>query len=182
MLTTILVLFLFFMLFIIFWQGSLLLAAVLGSPIVYANRQAVIDSLELARAKKGDIVIDLGCGSARSLITMVRHFGVKGIGVDRSYYCYLRSLMNVCLSGNRKNIKIIRGDFHKAEKYLKKADIVYLYLLDQTLAQIEDWLFESIGEKTKVVSLAFVFKKHKPFAEAETFTLRRKAKARLYNK
>lgn len=170
------------LIFVIFWQGSLLIATMIGSPVVYSYRGAVADAMRLAKAKEGDLVIDLGCGSARTLITAVQKFGVKGVGVDRSLYCYLRSLMNVWLSGNRNNIKIIWGDFKKAEKYLAKADIVYLYLLNTTLKQIEDWLFRSIGEKTKIVSLAFYFEKHKPIAETTTFTLGKDTKARLYAK
>ena len=78
------------LLFTIFWQGSLLIATIIGSPVVYSYRGAVVDSMILAKAKKGDLVIDLGCGSARTLITAVQKFGVKGVGVDRSLYCYLR--------------------------------------------------------------------------------------------
>jgi len=170
------------LLFTIFWQGSLLIATIIGSPVVYSYRGAVVDSMILAKAKKGDLVIDLGCGSARTLITAVQKFGVKGVGVDRSLYCYLRSLMNVWLSGNKHNIKIIWGDFKKAEKDLKQADIVYLYLLNSTLKQIEQWLFSTIDNKTRIVSLAFYFEKHKSIGETTTFTLGKETKARLYQK
>lgn len=159
-----------------------MIATMIGSPVVYSYRGAVVDSMKLAKAKEGDLVVDLGCGSARTLITAVQKFGVKGVGVDRSLYCYLRSLMNVYLSGNKNNIKIIWGDFKKAEEDLKKADIVYLYLLNTTLKQIEDWIFESIGKKTKIVSLAFYFEKHEPIAETMTYTLGKDTKARLYTK
>jgi len=169
-------------LLILFWQVSLLIATILGSPIVYANPKAVDDCLALAGAKEKDLVVDLGCGNARTLIRMARKFGIRGIGVDRSIYCYLRARMNVWLSGQSKNIKIIYGDFKKSEQYLKKADIVYLYLLDQTLALIEPWLFQSIGEETKVVSLCFRFKDHKPIADMPTRTLGQETKALLYIK
>jgi len=170
------------MLITAFWQGSLLWATIIGSPIVYSNPKAVEDCLALAKAKKGETVVDLGCGNAKTLIHMARKFVVKGVGVDRSLFCALRARMNVTLSGQSKNIKIIRGDFKSAERYLKKADIVYLYLLNTTLAQIEDWLFDIIGDKTRIVSLAFQFKNHKPVAEVETYTLRQKTKARLYGR
>ena len=165
-----------------FWQGSLLWATIIGSPIVYSRRQAVVDSLKLAGTKKGDLVIDLGCGDGRSLIIAAKEFGAKGIGVDRSYFCYLKSRINVFLAEQTKNIKIIRGDFKSAEKYLKTANVVYLYLLNSTLKEIENWLFDAIGEKTKVVSLAFWFAKHKPVDEAKTFTLGKETKARLYRR
>lgn len=180
--TTILILFTIFLLFIIFWQASLLIASILGPPVVYSNKIAVSDCMKLAQAKKGDLIIDLGCGSARTLITAVRKFDGKGIGVDRSLYCYLRALMNVYLSGQQNNIKLYWGDFKKVEKYLKDTNIVYVYLFNSTLAQIEDWLFDHISSDTKVVSLAFQFKKHRPVTEIDTYNLRMTTKARLYRK
>ena len=182
MITAILIIISIILLFTIFWQGSLLIATIIGSPVVYSNKKAVVDCMKLAGAEKEDLVIDLGCGSARTLITAAQRFGIKGVGVDRSLYCFLRSKMNVILSGQGKNIQIIWGDFHKAEAYLKKADIVYLYLLNTTLAQIEEWLFSAVGDKTKIVSLAFLFKKHQSVAEADTFTLGKTTKARLYKR
>ena len=166
----------------IFWQVCLILAAVTGSPIVYANKAAVLKSLELAGIKPGETMIDLGCGDGRTLIMAAQKFGAKGIGVDRSLWCYIKSNFNIFVSGQSKNIKIIRGDFQKAGKDLKTADVVYLYLLNQTLAQIESWLFDSIGSKTRVVSLAFVFPNKKPTKEADAYTLRQWTKARLYQK
>lgn len=163
-----------------FWQVSSIWATLFGSPIVYSRKQAVSDSLHLAGVEKGDLVLDLGSGDGRSLIIAAKEFRAKGIGVDRSLFCYIRSKINVFLAGETKNIRIIRGDFKVAEKFLKTADVVYLYLLNTTLAEIEDWLFGSIGNKTKIVSLVFWFPKHKPIAEIKTFTLGREAKARLY--
>ena len=164
------------------WLLLLFIATLTGSPIVYANREAVLASLKLANLKKGDLLVDLGCGDARSLITAAKLYGAKGIGVDRSPLAYFKSRFNVFMAGERGNIKIIRGDFKRAEKILSDADAIYLYLLNSTLAQIEGWLFASVGDKTKVVSLAFEFPNVMPAQEIDTFALGRKTKARLYRK
>jgi len=165
-----------------FWQASLLWATIIGSPIVYSRRQAVIDCLKLAGLKKGDTVIDLGCGDGRSVILAAKEFGAKGIGVDRSLFCYIQSNLNALLAGERKNVRFVLGDFAKAEKMLKTADVVYLYLLNSTLKNIEPWIFRLIGKETKIVSLAFWFPLHKPVKECDTFTLGKITKARLYKK
>lgn len=160
----------------------MLWATIFGSPIVYAYKNAVYDSLKLAGTKKGDLVVDLGCGDARSLITASKEFGAKGIGVDRSAFCVIRSRINIWLAGEGKNIQIVWGDFKSAANYLEKADVVYLYLLNSTLKQIESWIFETIGDKTKIVSLAFWFPNKKPIAETETYTLHKFTKVRVYRK
>ncbi|OGD63250.1 hypothetical protein A2215_04650 [Candidatus Berkelbacteria bacterium RIFOXYA2_FULL_43_10] len=167
---------------VLLWQLTLLLTSMLTSPTVYANDKAIEDSLKLAGLKRGESVVDLGCGNAKSLIIAAKKFGAKGIGVEISPYCYFLARWRVFVLGESKNIKIIYGDFTRAEKYLKSADVVYLYLLNATLAKIEKWFFSSIGPKTRVVSLAFVFPNKKPIKSTETFNLRKKTIARLYRK
>lgn len=151
----------FVLLIVAFWQGCLLYAQVFGSPTVYANKNAIIDACKLADLKKGQTLIDLGCGDARSLILAAQKFGAKGIGIERSPYCFFKSKFNVFLSG-QKNIKILFGNFSKYEKEIKEADVIYVYLLNSALKMIESWIFSLIKPGTKIVSLAFFFPNHKP--------------------
>lgn len=168
------------LLFLIFWLLCMIFAQIFGAPTVHSSRQAVRDALKLSNLKKDELIIDLGCGSARVLIMAAKEFGARGIGVDRSPYCYLISKLNVFLSGQSKKIKIIYGGFNKAERLLRKADVVYLYLLNSANKKIEKWLFRNISTKTRVVSLAFTFESHTPKKTVETKTLYRKTMARVY--
>jgi len=171
---------LLFLIWIIFWQGSLLFALLIGAPIVYSSPRAIRDSLELAKLKKGETILDLGCGSGRTLIIAAREFGAQGIGIDRSLFCVFKARLNVYLAGQSKNIKIYRKSFTNAKHEIKQADVIYLYLLNSTLKQIEDWFFSVVGEKTRVISLAFEFVTHKPLTEVKTVALGKVTKARLY--
>ncbi|MDP3993067.1 MAG: hypothetical protein Q8Q05_02555 [bacterium] len=173
---------LIFTVFVLFWQGSLLIATMAGSPIVYASPKAIRDCWKLAGLSRGQTAVDLGCGNARPLILAAKEFGAKGVGIDRSYYGYWRSIINVWLGGRTKDITIVRGDFRRVERQLATADVVYLYLLKETLAEIEPWLFQKIGPKTVVVSLAFSFPHHQPLKTAETWNLGQKTKIRLYRR
>ncbi len=167
---------------IVFWQGSLLFVAIFGAPTVYAKSEAMIDAFNLARVKKGELVIDLGCGNAKSLLIAAKRFGAKGVGAEISPFCYLKSRLNVFLAGEGNNIKILFGDFSKAEKYLSQADVIYLYLLEKVLADIEPWLFKGISPKTRIVSLSFKFTLKKPLAVKQTSNLGKKTKIYLYKK
>ena len=179
---TLLVVVLIFVIALLFWLVSVLLMTVFSSPTVYANDKAIEDSLKLAKLRKGELVVDLGCGNAKSLLIAAKIFGAKGLGVEISPYCYLLARWRVFVAGEQKNIKIIFGDFKKVEKHLQKADVVYLYLLNSTLESIESWFFKSIGNKTRVVSLAFIFPNHKPTKAKTTFNLNKDTTTRLYKK
>ncbi len=170
------------LLIVIFWLICLIFAQIFGAPTVYSSKKAVIDTLKLADLKKDELLIDLGCGNARVLILAAKEFGARGIGVDRSPYCFLKSKLNVLLSGQKGKIRIIFGNFEKAENYLPKADAVYLYLLNSANIKIENWLFKNISNKTKIVSLAFTFSKHMPKKSIFTKTLGQKTQASLYIK
>lgn len=165
---------------IIFWLACLIYAQLLGAPTVYSNEKAILDAFKLAGLKRGETVLDLGCGDARSLILATKKFGAKGIGIERSPYCFLKAKLNVFTAGEKENINIIFGDLNKSDQYLKQADVIYLYLLNSVLEKIEDWLFATIKKEARVVSLAFSFKKHRPKEDEETINLGRKTKVRLY--
>lgn len=178
----ILILLLLLLITLTFYWASLLYAAFTGAPSIYSKRKAIIDALKLAEIKKDDLVIDLGCGNARSLIIAAKEFGARGVGVEKSPYCYLWAKLAVKSQKLDDKIKIIFGDFKKVAPELAKADIVYLFLLDTVLRKIEPWLFESINENTKIVSIAFVFPNHKPIKEVVTDNLSKNTKVRLYIK
>lgn len=169
------------LLYVIFWQINLIYATIKGAPIVYSNEIAVVDCLRLAKLKHGELVVDLGCGSGKSLMIASEKFGARGIGVEISPYAYLLAKTKKLIR-RQKNYEIIFGDFKKAEPYLKKADVVYLYLLNSVLENIEDWLFKTISKDCRVVSLAFQFKNRKPNRTIKTYTLYHKTKAYLYKK
>lgn len=151
-----------------------------GAPTVHSSKQAIIDTLKLSNLKEGELIVDLGCGSAKVLIIAAKEFGARGIGIDRSPYCYLLSKINVFLTRQSKKIQIIYGNFNNSNDYLKKADVIYVYLLETVNKKIESWLFKNISPKARVVSLSFTFSKHEPKKTVQTRTLWRATKARLY--
>jgi|GEM_PF-486914 len=164
------------------WLFFLLLATMTGAPIVYSSKKAVKDALKLSEIKKGETIVDLGCGNGETLILAAKEFGARGIGIDRSPFCYFKAKFNVWKAGESSRIKIIYGNFQKRKKALKRADVVYMYLLNDVLKKIEPWFFEAINNKTRVVSLAFKFINHKPAKEVLTETLGRSTKIRFYIK
>lgn len=165
------ILILIILLSIIFWQACLIFVVFQGAPTVYAWDEAMLDTIRLAKPKTGETLLDLGCGNAKSLILASKKFGLKGIGVEISPFCFLKSKWNVFLAGESNNIKIILADLTKAEKHIKKADIIYLYLLAPLLEKIEPIIFSRKEKNCRVVSLAFKFKDKAPAGTFRTKNL-----------
>lgn len=168
-----------FLLGFIFWVGSHLYSLIFYAPYINASKQAIGDALKFSGLKKNDIFVDLGSGNGSALILANKKFGARSYGFEISPFPYLISKIKTF--GNKK-IKIYYGDYKKAEKLLCDADVVYLYLLNSVLDKIEDWLFENINNNTKIISLAFKFKKHQPIKTISTANLGRKTKIWLYAK
>lgn len=153
-----------------------------GSPTVYSNKKAIEDAYKLANLKPDELVLDLGCGNGRSLLIAAEKFGAKGVGIERSPFCYLHAKLAVYLAGQSKNVKILFGDLKIAEKYLKKADVIYLYLLNSALKEIETWFFQNLSSRARVVSLAFIFPNYKPKSTKKTLNLGVETTIQLYIK
>jgi SAM-dependent methyltransferase len=166
----------------LFWVSSLLFATIIGAPTVYSNTIAITDALKMAGLKRNQLVIDLGCGDAKSLIIAAKKFGARGVGVERSPYFFLWARFRVFFARENKRIKIYYGDFKKVENDLRQADVIYLYLLNSVLARIEEWYFANIKDEAKTVSLAFQFINHKPVQKRTTFNLGRTTELSLYRK
>ena len=154
------IVFLIFAFVILFWQISLIVAIIGGAPTVYSKEKVIIKAFESVDLKNGQLVADLGCGNAWSLIIASRKFGAKGIGIEISPFYYFLAKINVLLHGETKNIKIKFGNFRKREADIKDADVIYLYLFDKIVGKIEPWIFKSAKAHSKIISLGFPFKNH----------------------
>ncbi|MCX6810171.1 MAG: class I SAM-dependent methyltransferase [Candidatus Berkelbacteria bacterium] len=168
-----------FLLGFIFWVSSHLFSTIFHVPYVNSSDQAIHDALKLAGLKKGETLLDLGCGRGDALIIAARDFGAKAIGYEISPLPYL--LARVKTFANPK-IKVYCRDLKKANVDIKKADSIYLYLLNSVLDKIEDQIFNNVDDHTRVVSLAFKFPKHQPINSISTKNLGRVTQIYLYKK
>ncbi len=156
------IIFIIFVAILFFWHASLIISTLAGAPTVYAKTETIEKAFELIRLQSDQVVLDLGCGNARALIIASQKFGAKGIGVEVSPFYYLLARLNVLAQGERKNIQIYFGQAQKQACLIEKADVVYMYLFDSLLRKLEPVIFKFATAKTKIVSVAFPLKKHKP--------------------
>jgi len=129
-------------------------------PWVPTKKEESKHMLNMAGLKKGERVLDLGCGDGRVLITAATEFGASGIGYDINHSLlflgWLRSVKARC----RKQVKLRRGDIFKVD--IPKADVVVLYLFTEINNKIISRLREVLPKGTRAVTRAFPIESMEP--------------------
>ncbi|MBU0900227.1 methyltransferase domain-containing protein [bacterium] len=115
--------------------------------------------LFMAKLKEGELVYDLGCGDGRVLIIAAKEFKAKAVGIDidplKIFFVKLRlKLLNLL----NRNIKLIQGNlFHYS---LNEADVVTIYLTQETNGKLAFKLFDELKKDARVVSHKFPLHGH----------------------
>ncbi|MGA2253959.1 MAG: PQQ-binding-like beta-propeller repeat protein [Thermoguttaceae bacterium] len=115
--------------------------------------------LDLAKVKKTDVVVDLGCGDGRMVVTAARKYGCKAVGYDIDEDCIKLSVENVKKNKVEDLVRILHEDVFKAD--LGQANVVTLYLLPHLNAKLIPQL-EKMKPGSRIVSHAFDMKGIRP--------------------
>ncbi len=106
-------------------------------------------------------MVDLGCWDGKALRFFSKNYKFKQLdGFEIKRIAYLRwKILN--FFHNEKKISLFYQSFFDAD--LKKYDYIYVYLLPDQLARIEDRVFSNIKKEAIIISNSFQFSKHKPY-------------------
>jgi SAM-dependent methyltransferase len=101
------------------------------ADVVYVGTpyDVVSEMLHMARVKKDDLVIDLGCGDARIPILAAQKYGSRGIGYDIDPDMVRASRKNVEKNNVADLVQIIQADIFTVD--ISKADVLPIYLLPE---------------------------------------------------
>lgn len=131
----------------------------MGAPFVPTDPVFVERVMELATLKPGDVFYDLGSGDGRLVIAAALRGAIAyGIEIDFLRYWYSRSWIKLLRLD--QTAKIIRENFFDIN--LSHADVVCLFLLQETNEKLEKKLEKELKPGTRVVSIAFRFPHWQP--------------------
>jgi len=99
-------------------------------PFVPSPHNVVEKMLSIADPKPDELLIDLGSGDGRIVISAARDYGCRSLGVEIDDVLIDYSRKRIERLG-LKNAEIVKADLHQFD--LSNADIVTLYLLPETL-------------------------------------------------
>lgn len=106
--------------------------------------------LEIARVNKDDLLVDLGSGDGRIVITAAKKYGARAIGIDLDPQRVAEAKANAKEAGVEDQVQFMVGDLFKAD--LSNATVVTLYLLGNVNLRLRPHLWRQLRVGTRVVS------------------------------
>jgi len=130
-----------------------------GAPYVATPKRIMNAMLKLANIHSGETVIDAGCGDGRMVLAAAKK-GAKAIGFERSVPTYIVARMRSLF---QKNANVLFRDLWKQD--YSKADVVFCYLLTDTMRKFERVVWPTLKPGARVVSHVFTFEHVQPDAK-----------------
>ena len=148
------------------------------APYVPSPQEVIDRMLEVAQARQGDTVIDLGCGDGRILITAVQKFKARAIGIEIDPKIAAQASDTILKLGLQNKARVVRADVFDAD--LSQADVVTLYLTTSFNEKLRPKFEKSLRPGTRVVSHDYGIRGWNPVEVEEVFVHGRRHRIFLY--
>jgi hypothetical protein len=124
-----------------------------GKDVVWVpTPQELVDKmLDLAGAKPGDFLIDLGSGDGRTVITAAKR-GIKALGIEFNPDMVALSKKNAAQAGAENMADFIQGDLFESD--FSKATVITMFLLPDINLRLRPILLE-MKPGTRIVTNTF---------------------------
>jgi len=129
-------------------------------PYVPTPIEVVREMLKIAELKRGETVLDLGCGDGRVLVVTAKEFDAKAIGIELRKDLVEKALVNIRKNKVGDKTLIINGSFFEVK--LPPADVIFLYLLTSVNEKLKPKIQAEAKRETRIVSHDFEIVGWKP--------------------
>jgi ubiquinone/menaquinone biosynthesis C-methylase UbiE len=130
------------------------------TPYVATPPDIVKAMLQLAGAKKSDVIYDLGCGDGRIVIAAAKEYGAHGVGIDINPQRISEANQNAERQHVANLVKFHIGDVFESD--VRKASVVALYMLPDVNIKLRPKLQKELKPGARVVTHGFAMGDWRP--------------------
>ena len=134
------------------------------SIFVPSEQDNVERMLKLAQLRDGDVVVDLGSGDGRIVLTAAQRYNARGFGVDIDPELVQQSNAEAQRRGLGERVSFREQDVLQAR--IGEASVVTLYLLPGMMQSLQAKFLSELKPGTRIVSHDFPFADWKPDRQA----------------
>ena len=135
-----------------------------GGPYVPTPQAVVDEMLRLANVHADDVVVDLGSGDGRIVLTAARRYGARGFGLEIDEELVQASNAEAERLGIAGRVRFVQHDV--LEAHIEEATVLTLYLLPAMTAMLRPKILNDLKPGTRVVSHDFDFGEWQPDRKA----------------
>ena len=136
---------------------ALALPTTQGALYVSTTRTRIAACVDAVPMKRGQMLMDLGCGDGRVLRQACKEHKVRAIGFEINLMAYIKARV---LSLGLKQVEIKRQNFWSQD--LAAADVVFCYLYPDVMQRLSAKLKAELRPGTWVVSCNFALPGFRP--------------------
>ena len=123
------------------------------APFIRTPEDVVERMLTLAGTGPDDLVVDLGSGDGRIVISAALRFGARGVGIDFDGRLVAESREKARAAGVADKVRFIEDDVLHAD--ISQATVVTVYLLPDLIWKLQPRFISELQPGTRIVSHAF---------------------------
>ena len=131
-----------------------------GGPYVPTPQAVVDEMLRLANVHADDVVVDLGSGDGRIVLTAAQRYGARGLGLEIDEELVQASNAEAERLGVADRVRFVQQDV--LEAHIEEATVLTLYLLPAMTAMLRPKILHDLKPGTRVVSHNFDFGEWQP--------------------
>lgn len=131
-----------------------------GGPYVPTPQAVVDEMLRLANVHPDDVVVDLGSGDGRIVLTAAQRYGARGLGLEIDEELVQASNAEAERLGVADRVRFVQQDIF--EVHLGEATVLTLYLLPAMTLMLRPKILHDLLPGTRVVSHDFDFGEWQP--------------------
>ncbi len=122
-----------------------------GAPYLPTRRRQSLQALKLLGLKKGELLVDLGCGDGAVLVEAAKQ-GIRGVGYELNPYVYI--IAKIRTWRYRKLVSVKMKNFWK-EQLPGDTSGVFVFLLDKYMLRLDNKLSTELTKPANLVSYSF---------------------------